>query len=42
MREASMQRTRQEMLIKEKLWERKKAEIEYNVANRPLLVELQS
>lgn len=30
------------MLIKEKLWERKKAEIEYNVANRPLLVELQS
>jgi hypothetical protein len=30
------------MLINEKLWERKKAEIEYNVANRPLLVEIQS
>lgn len=30
------------MLVNEKLWERKKAEIEYNVANRPLLVELQS
>ena len=29
-------------MINEKLWERKKAEIEYNVANRPLLVELQS
>jgi len=27
-------------MINEKLWERKKAEIEYNVANWPLLVEL--
>ena len=41
-REAHEERHRQEMLINEKRWERKKAEIEYNVANRPLLVELQS
>lgn len=40
MREANQSKIRQEMMIKEKLWERKKAEIEYNVANRPLLVEL--
>lgn len=37
-----MEKIRQTLLINEKLWERKKAEIEYNVANRPLLVELQS
>lgn len=42
MREQSMAQKREEMLINEKLWERKRAEIEYNVANRPLLVELQS
>ena len=42
MREASMRQKYEEMLINEKQWDRKKAEIEYNVANRPLLVEMQS
>ena len=41
-RDQNMERIRQQLMINEKLWERKKAEIEYNVANRPLLVELQS
>ncbi len=42
MRETNMRQRFEEMVINEKSWERKKAEIEYNVANRPLLVELQS
>ena len=41
-RESSLRRAREEMMVKEKTWDRSKAEIEYRVANRPLLVEQQS
>ena len=30
------------MMVQQKVWDRTKAEIEYNVAHRPLLMELQS
>ncbi|CAI2377150.1 unnamed protein product [Moneuplotes crassus] len=42
MRERAKRQARDNMEILEKIYERKRAEIDVNVANRPLLVEMQS
>ena len=37
-----MRKAKEDMMINEKTWDKAKAEIEFKVANRPLLVEQQS
>jgi len=38
-RSQSIKRAKKEMMNNEQEWEQRKAEMEFNIANRPLLVE---